>query len=178
VRRWRRVSHPRRIHVLLVAFVCTFVCIVGFELYQVVVPFHTQNPLWNEATIGEPVIDQWKYEGFDEEGYLTFSNGKDNAHSVLSPTAKMLALDGKFVIIEKARPESLIYALPYEAIPMKWMIVSAAIVAALIGFVIVRIRIQFKRRPIHFKRSHRPGNSPVSGLSQFRNRTRRFKPGK
>ena len=121
-----------------------------FELYQLVIPFQSANPLWHQVTTGETVINDWKYEGQDEEGYMKFYNqGQTN---LLPPNARTFDADGKFVVIEGHTPSTLTYALPYEAIPMRWvaLVVAAAQVWRLASGPSKKAsgkRLKFARRP-------------------------------
>gem|GEM_PF-1780616 len=103
------------------------VLVALFELYSVVVPFQSNNPLWHQVTVGQPVIDNWDYGGQDEEGYLKFFSQGESV--VLPPTAKLFSADGQFVIIEGYSPSSLTYASPLEAIPLGWLIGLVSAVA-------------------------------------------------
>jgi hypothetical protein len=95
-----------------------------FELYQIIVPFRSANPLWQEVTIGQPVIDGWAYGGEDAEGYLKFYNQSETV--LLPPSSHMFDADGKFVVIEGHTPSTLTYAEPYEAIPLPWLLAGCA----------------------------------------------------
>ncbi len=103
------------------------ILLVAYELYDVIVPFQSQNPLWKEVTVGEPVIDSWVYGGEDEEGYLKFVN-QGGVTDVLPPDSHLISLDGQFVIIEHFSPGTLTYALPMEAISLPWLIGGAVVV--------------------------------------------------
>lgn len=102
--------------------------LVGFfELYSIIVPFQSNNPLWHQVTVGQSVIDDWTYGGQDEEGYLRFFNQTESV--VLPPTAKIFSADGQFVVIEGYSPSSLTFAPPLEAIPLSWLVLLVAILA-------------------------------------------------
>lgn len=89
------------------------------ELYRGIMPFNTTDPLWKDVTVGEPVINGWVYGGYDEEGFLKFY--KNGMLHTLSPSSHLLALDGKFVVIEESSENSLTFAPRlYEAVPLKW----------------------------------------------------------
>ncbi len=126
-----------------------FIAAALFELYQLVIPFQSANPLWHQVTTGEPVINDWKYEGQDEEGYLKFYNqGQTN---LLPPNARMFDADGKFVVIEGHTPSTLTYALPYEAIPMRWVALAVGGAGMAVGVLALRKnasgkRLKFTRR--------------------------------
>ncbi|WP_233095988.1 hypothetical protein [Alicyclobacillus sp. SO9] len=100
--------------------------ITAYELYGMIVPFKSQNPLWTQVTIGQPIIDNWSYQGQDEEGYLKFYNQSQSI--VLPPTAKIFSADGRFVVIEGFSPNSFTYALPFEAIPMSWLLAGTVVI--------------------------------------------------
>jgi hypothetical protein len=114
-----------------------------FELYQLVIPFQSANPLWHQVTTGETVINDWKYEGQDEEGYLKFYNqGQTN---LLPPNARTFDADGKFVVIEGHTPSTLTYALPYEAVPMRWVALVVGATGIAIGVWALRKKVSGKR---------------------------------
>lgn len=124
------------------------VCVIAvFELYRWVVPFHSENPLFQEVTIGENVIDNWKYGGQDEEGYLRFYN--DQQTIVLPPSSRLFDANGQFVVIEHYSPSSLTYALPFAAIPFKWFAALFATLALFIGAIYMRV----KNRPRKLQKS-------------------------
>lgn len=103
------------------------------ELYRIVIPLNSINPLWHEVTIGENVIGNWKYGGRDEEGYLRFYD--QNQTIVLPPSAHTFDASGQFVVIEEFNSSSLTYATPFAAIPLKWLLAGATILAALIWLI-------------------------------------------
>ncbi|MCL6547522.1 MAG: hypothetical protein K6T30_01270 [Alicyclobacillus sp.] len=151
--RWRR---------LLLALAAAVVVAGGFELYRVIIPFQPVNPLWEEATIGEPVIDDWQYEGLNEEGYLKFYNHGQTV--LLPPGAHMFGADGKFVVIEHYSPNSLTFAKPYEAVPATWIV--AGLLAAAPVVWLVALRLRRRRRYFQYRRRRpRPGDGPPGGAS-------------
>lgn len=117
-----------------------------YELYDVIVPFKAQNPLWKEVTVGEPVINGWMYDGEDEEGYLKFYNQSGVTH-VLPPDSHLISLDGEFVIIEDYSTGTLTYALPMEAISLPWLIGGAVVIVG--GIFVFSRRLKTVRRPLN-----------------------------
>jgi hypothetical protein len=114
------------------------VCVGLFELYRLLVPFDNLNPLWSEATIGQTVLDNWRYGGQDAEGYLKFYN--DSQTVLLPPNAHLFDANGRFIVLEQHTPSSITYALPRNAVPMSWIMGGAVLVALPIGFMIFRLR--------------------------------------
>ncbi|MFB5189916.1 hypothetical protein [Alicyclobacillus fastidiosus] len=117
--------------------------VCGVELYKFVIPFNSVNPLWKDVTVGENVIDDWKYDGYDEEGYLRFYN-HGQIH-LLPPSAHLLALDGQFVVIEESSPNSLTFAPRlYRAIPIRWDVAIVGVIAAgtVVGWFYLSKRLQ------------------------------------
>jgi len=109
-----------------------------FELYRLLIPLQSVNPLWQEVTIGEPVIDSWLYGGRDEEGYLRFYDQGQTI--VVPPTAHTFAADGQFVVIEKFTSSSLTFAEPYEAIPLSWIAIGGIGFAGSLWLLMRRLR--------------------------------------
>lgn len=115
----KRKKSKIRVWLLLVSL--PLFILVLIELYKWLIPFNTVNPLWRDATVGETVIGDWKYEGYDEEGYLKFYN-HGQTH-LLPPTSHLLALDGQFVVVEESSPNSITFAPKlYQAIPFHWIL--------------------------------------------------------
>lgn len=149
-RKGARVRFPRwSLIVAVLAFM-----VIAFELYSIIVPFQSNNPLWTQVTIGQPVIDNWTYGGQDEEGYLRFYNRGESI--VLPPSAKLFSADGQFVIIEGFSPSSLTYAYPFEAVPMSWLVAGGAVVVAG-GWLLWRRKSRIRVGSGGF-RSHKPGS--------------------
>ncbi|MCY0888121.1 MAG: hypothetical protein OWQ59_06640 [Alicyclobacillaceae bacterium] len=142
----------------------------GFELTRYIIPFEARNPLFHEVTIGEPVIEHWKYGGVDEEGYLRFYNGIQTI--VLPPGSHMFGADGTFVMLEHHNATSLTYADPLEALPLRWIIVILSSVGAVVGFVAWRLRVM--RRPLRTK-SSTPYARIARVVANFRRKRRRRK---
>lgn len=134
---------------LLVGIVC-FLAVMCFELYRILVPFVSANPLWSQVTIGEPVIHNWLYGGLDEEGYLKFYNPSHASIPVLlPPDAHMFDADGQFVILESHTASSLTFAQPYEAIPTRWVLVGGGMIA--IPIVVLWLKLRQHRRRIKLR---------------------------
>ncbi len=148
---------------LFVYGIALLICaLTVFELYSWIMPFHSQNPLYHEVTIGESVIQEWKYGGQDEEGYLRFYNGQQTV--VLPPNARMFDADGQFVVIERFTPSSLTYAMPLAAIPFKWMV---ALIGVAISF-LVFVRFKLKHHHRKMRKSKPIGKlHQAEGLQRF-----------
>jgi hypothetical protein len=128
----KRSRNAARKRLLAFAAIVLLVALL-FEIYQWIVPFQAPNPLWQEITVGQPVIDDWRYGGQDEQGYLRFYSQGQTV--LLPPDARTFDANGKFVVIEGFTPSSLTYAKPYEAIPLRWWLIGLGI-AALPAFVL------------------------------------------
>ncbi|MCL6454836.1 MAG: hypothetical protein K6T78_14615 [Alicyclobacillus sp.] len=184
-----RVQSRRRMMFAVLAAVAA----VGLvELYRWVIPFHPLNPLWQEATIGEQVIGDWRYGGQDAEGYLRFYN---DVHTVLlPPNDRLFDADGWFVVIEEHTPSSIVFAQPYNAIPLSWLAAGCVLAAAPVVYVVWRRRSgkplvrrrsprrMVTQRPTRHLRWFRPSNTatsrpPDSPALRFAGRSRpRFRP--
>ncbi len=181
--RWGRGAGIGRIRVLLLAVMVFVAAVVGYELYRIIIPFQTQNPLWSEATIGEPVINHWDYEGKNEEGYLQFRNSTSGTTAELPPGEKMLALDGKFVMIERAGNDAIVYATPLAAVPIGWWLLGVAAVAVLLLPIALRVRVQRAKAGFKTRRQKHQGEIALlmqtgfhaSGPRKFRAKTKRWK---
>ncbi len=138
-----RFQKRRRRSVPMILFIIVLFAsaIAVFELYRWIIPFHAENPLFQEVTIGENVISNWKYGGESEEGYLRFYNNAQTI--VLPPDSHLFDADGQFVVLEHYSPSSLTYAYPIEAVPFKWYVAGAAVLGLFIGGIYYR----FKYRP-------------------------------
>lgn len=143
-----------------------------FELYRWVVPFQTANPLWHEVTIGEPVIDDWQYWGKDEEGYLKFMR-QGQSPVLLPPNSHMFDADGKFVVIESATPSTLVFAEPYQAIPLSWLLGGLGAVVIGVTALVVILR---RRRQLSLIRGRAQLRRPRIIIARFRipSRVKRF----
>jgi hypothetical protein len=139
----------KRVPVFLYGISLIICALAVFELYRWIVPFHSENPLFQEVTIGEKVIDNWKYGGENEEGYLRFYDDKETV--VLPPSSRLFDANGQFVVIEHYSPSSLTYALPFAAIPPKWFAVMIALLALFIGGIFFRIKRRLRKM-----RKHKP----------------------
>lgn len=106
-----------------------------FEVVRVIIPFQSENPLWQEVTIGQPVINGWTYGGTDEEGYLKFYNQGSNI--VLPPSSHMFDADGQFVVIEHYTPSTLTFAQPVDAVPTGWVL-AGLVAIGLCGYLMIR----------------------------------------
>jgi hypothetical protein len=159
--------------------IAVIVCCVGlYQLYCIIVPFQSANPLWHEVTIGENVIGDWKYGGQDEEGYLRFYNHSQTV--VLPPSARLFDADGQFVVIERYSPGSLTYALPYEAIPLPWLAVIASVLVAAAAWTVYRrrrrpARIRTRRRKVRFLRLDPVAFRSPRKVRRFRSAPRRWR---
>ncbi|MCL6594156.1 MAG: hypothetical protein K6T31_09295 [Alicyclobacillus sp.] len=142
--------------------------VLGYELYRVVVPFHTLNPLWHEATVGETVIQQWRYGGVDEEGYLKFYNQGQTV--LLPPEERVFDADGQFVVLEGHTPNSVTYAQPYAAVPASWLAACLAVLSVPAGLLWLRWR-RWRRR-LHTRRPRK--SAPVQ--RNWSRRARAFRP--
>ena len=160
---------------LFVVAVAGFLGLGLFELYQIVVPFQSANPLWREVTIGQPVIDHWQYGGQDEEGYLKFYDGGQTV--LIPPDARMFDANGKFVVLEGHTPSSLTFAQPLEAIPMPWIVVvtGAVVVPAAVALVFKlrkkRWRVRAQTKPLQFLQAR----AKPSGRGKHTQHSRRFR---
>lgn len=141
VKRWGRTPTIRRVPLAAAVVALAVVGVLMYMLIRIIVPFQTENPLWNEATVGEPVIDNWWYGGENEEGYLLFKN-TDNRTAELPPTAKMLALDGKFVMIEHFSPQAVVFAKPLAAIPTRWWLISGIVILGAVGATALTLKLR------------------------------------
>jgi hypothetical protein len=126
-------------------------CVGLFELYRLLIPYDSVNPLWTEVTIGQTVLGNWRYGGQDAEGYLKFYN--DAYSIVLPPDSHLFAAGGRFVVLEQHSPTSLTYALPWDAIPASWLAAGAALAVVPIGLLLVRLRLRRARLHVGVRRS-------------------------
>lgn len=149
-----------------------FAALVGlFELIRVIIPFQSLNPLWQQVTIGQSVINGWMYGGEDEEGYLRFySSGGESI--VLPPSSHLFSADGTFVVLEHFSPSTLTFAEPWDAIPTSWL-AGAAVVLVFGGYLVVRrgTKLRRPRSPFRARRNFGP---QLSG-SGFRSRGQRLR---
>lgn len=131
-----RASSRRRFPGWLAVF-AVFAVLVGlFELIRVIIPFQSINPLWQQVTIGQSVINSWMYGGEDEEGYLRFySSGGESV--VLPPSSHLFTADGTFVVLEHYSPSTLTFAQPWDAIPTGWL-AGGFVVLVFGGYILVR----------------------------------------
>lgn len=143
--RIRKNSPPRGI--LIVSSSVILILILMLAIYQLdrtLVPFRSENPLWHEVTVNQPVLDGWVYAGEDEEGYLKFSK-QGEPTNILPANSRLLALDGNFVVIESHTPNSLTYAEPFDAIPSSWILCGIGALLMGGGIVFLRLRSRDKR---------------------------------
>ncbi|MCL6626740.1 hypothetical protein [Alicyclobacillus shizuokensis] len=136
-----------------------FLLAAVYGMYSAVDPSQSFNPLWREVTIGQTVIGDWRYGGQDEEGYLKFYH--DGETVVLPPSARVLDLDGRFVVLEGHSASTLSFAYPLAAIPLPWLMGILIAVAGCVGFVWHRRRALRRRR-------WQSSRSLASGLSRRR----------
>lgn len=112
-----RLGNRRRAPVWLVIVAAVAIFLTVYEGYRVLMPFVARDPLYHEVNFGQPVIDNWQYEGENEEGYLLFYNPANGDRAMLPPQSRLFGADGKWVVIEHADAASLTYAEPLEAAP-------------------------------------------------------------
>ncbi|MCF8563860.1 hypothetical protein LLE49_03780 [Alicyclobacillus tolerans] len=157
---------------------------LAIEVFRIAIPFHTVNPLYQEATVGQPVIDGWMYGGQDEEGYLRFYNQGQTI--VIPPSSHTFDANGQFVVIEKFTPNSLVFAQPYDAIPVPWLLAGFGVVLIVMGFAMNHLRKNRKMfmkgkgpgAPLSF-RARKPAGPSVKYSKHFRARrgqSPRFRP--
>lgn len=159
---FRAHAHQRLPGWLLVLAV--FAALVGvFELIRVIIPFQPVNPLWQQVTIGQSVLNGWMYGGEDEEGYLRFYNQGQSI--VLPPKTRLFTVDGTFVVIERYSPDTLTFAEPWYAIPTGWL-AALATGTVLGGYVLVRRSVRRQRGPFRVRRG------VTAGLGKVRWRAR------
>lgn len=124
-------------------WIVILVILLGFSVYElsrVIIPFETQNPLYHEVTVGEPVIGNWEYWGEDEEGYLRFYNSTRGNTALLPPSSHMFDADGTFVVLEHHSPSTLTFADPIEAVPIGWIAIGGVLVLLVGGVIFWRFR--------------------------------------
>lgn len=180
--------HSRRGNRRLLTLVCIIVFgFIGiFELYRWMVPFDTLNPLWVQATIGQPVIDNWRYGGQDAEGYLKFYDSSQTI--LLPPDSRLFDADGWFVVLERHTPSSITFAQPYNAIPLSWFAIGGGITAVPVVYVLMRARSRrgflsrqnaaFRGPQMRMGRPPRPSGTARTGSSRWRAApsNRKFRP--
>lgn len=165
--KFRTHARPRAPRWFLIVFVF-LAALVLVELYRILIPLKSVNPLWHEVTIGEPVIGHWLYGGRDEEGYLRFYD--QNQTIVLPPSAHTFDANGQFVVIEDFSSSSLTFAEPLEAIPVRWVIAGVTVIAAGIWLstrffhrhTTFSPKHAYKRQPGFRKRASQPSKNRVS----------------
>jgi hypothetical protein len=135
---------------LALVTLCVLIGVGIFELYQFLNPFSSLNPLYHEITAGQKVIDNWVYEGKDKDGDLIFYYNYET--HLLPPGSHKLALDGKYVVIEKATENSLTFAEPVEAIPYQWFLPVIVFGGALL---FLRSLIRKRKRPMRIRQSRK-----------------------
>lgn len=160
-RYFRASKKPRQLGIIVTVLVLVLGCSGAFAVYHWLHPFHSFNPLHHEITVGEKVIDDWKYDGKNQAGYLVFVNN-DFVQHMLPPNAQELALDGKYVVIEEATPNSLTYAEPVESYSFTWIVIGL-LLFALIAFLLFKsstrnMKMKFPtRRHLSFN-THKPNH--------------------
>ncbi len=122
--------------------------LTGFELYQWIVPFQPRNPFFHEATIGQSVIQNWKYEGLDEQGYLRFYDNFQTA--ILPPKSRIFDANGQFVVIEHYTTSSIVFAQPIEAIPAKWAMLLFLVICSFVFGLSLRIKQRFRMMRLRY----------------------------
>lgn len=121
--------------IVVLAALCIFLL---YELYRWLVPFDSINPLWQEATIGQTVLGDWRYAGQDAEGFLKFYNSEQTV--LLPPNAHLFDANGRFIVLEQHTPSSITFASPVNAIPMSWLAVGAGLLAVPVLYLWFRIK--------------------------------------
>lgn len=166
----RRIRAPRWLWVTALLGIC----LIAYELYDVIIPFQAQNPLFKEVTVGQPVINSWSYGGEDEEGYLKFVNS-GGVTDVLPPDSHLVSLDGQFVVIEHFTPGTLTYALPMEAISLPWLIGGVAVIAGGVWVLHRRLKSvrsvrQFGGKRFRAQRTRGPATTRSFRTKRFRSK--------
>ncbi|WP_206881246.1 hypothetical protein [Alicyclobacillus mali (ex Roth et al. 2021)] len=167
-----RLGNPRRAPVWLMIAAGLALFLTVYEGYRLIMPFVARDPLYHEVNFGQRVIDDWQYEGENEEGYLLFYNPINGDRAMLPPQSRLFGADGKWVVIEHADAASLTYAEPLEAAP--WYVYFLLLAAFGVGawWAVKRARVvRGKRMRIRSSRS-RGSVAPAAG----RHARRRFKP--
>ncbi|WAH36593.1 hypothetical protein [Alicyclobacillus dauci] len=170
-----RLGKRRRLPVPVYLILLFVACFSVFEAYRWVMPFVARNPLYHEVTIGESVINSWRYGGEDEEGYLRFYDTSSGQTAVLPPTSKLFGADGQFVVLESASPGSLTFAEPLESAPPIWYAIMLLFAGLSLWLIMYRMKVGRKKR-MHMRKQS-PASSILSGLGKT-SQTRRFRPAK
>ncbi|AEJ42510.1 hypothetical protein [Alicyclobacillus acidocaldarius] len=143
-----------------------------YEGYRIIMPFVARDPLYHEVNFGQRVIDDWQYEGENEEGYLLFYNPTNGDRAMLPPQSRLFGADGKWVVIEHADAASLTYAEPLEAAPWYVYLLLLAAMGGSAWWAVKRVRTmrgkRMRVRPVPRRSSTEP-----FGVQRSR---RRFKP--
>ncbi|WP_304458815.1 hypothetical protein [Alicyclobacillus sendaiensis] len=162
----------RRLPLWMMVVAASILFLTVYEGYRMIMPFVARDPLYHEVNFGQRVIDDWQYEGENEEGYLLFYNPVNGDRAMLPPQSRLFGADGKWVVIEHADAASLTYAEPLEAAP--WY-VYLLLLAALGGGGWWAFR---RARAVRGKRMRtRSARKPVAGERMgIRRPRRRFKP--
>lgn len=160
--------HTRRHLPGWLVVIALFAASVGaFEAVRVAIPFQSSNPLWQQVTIGQSVINGWMYGGEDEEGYLRFYSQAQSI--VLPPSAHLFTADGTFVVIEHYTPSTLTFAQPWNAIPTGWLFAGAGVLVVG-GYVLLR---RSRRRARRLRGAFRTrGGASSGGITRYRWRAR------
>lgn len=147
--------------------VIAFLSLLCMEVYRLMTPFVSANPLWTQVTIGQPVIHGWMYGGVDEEGYLKFYN-QASPPITIPPDAHMFDADGEFVILEGHTPSSLTFAQPYEAIPTRWLVVGFAVIAIPTALLVLKYRLRRRGMKLKMNASVQSRSGGVQKLRSLR----------
>lgn len=167
-----RVGNRRRAPVWLMIAAALALFLTVYEGYRMIMPFVARDPLYHEVNFGQRVIDDWQYEGENEEGYLLFYNPINGDRAMLPPQSRLFGADGKWVVIEHADAASLTYAEPLEAAPWYVYVLLLAAIGVGIWWGFKRIRAVRGTRMRTRSARRRGSVAPVS----LRRARRRFKP--
>ncbi|SIT02637.1 hypothetical protein [Alicyclobacillus vulcanalis] len=173
-----RVGKKRRLPVWMAVSAALALFLMVYEGYRLIMPFVARDPLYHEVNFGQRVIDDWQYEGENEEGYLLFYNPTNGDRAMLPPQSRLFGADGKWVVIEHADAASLTYAEPLAAAP--WYVYVVLFAGMGFGGWWAFQRLRAKRGARMRVRPAR-GSAPSGGDGRVQERPlrksrRRFKP--
>ncbi|WP_367306758.1 hypothetical protein [Alicyclobacillus acidocaldarius] len=167
-----RVGNRRRAPVWMMVVAALALFLTVYEGYRMIMPFVARDPLYHEVNFGQRVIDDWQYEGENEEGYLLFYNPMNGDRAMLPPQSRLFGADGKWVVIEHADAASLTYAEPLEAAPWYVYLLLLAAIGAGAWWAVKRVRVMRGKR-MRTRSVRRRGSAEPVGVRRLR---RRFKP--